>query len=127
MNRYGQLALDHVSHTRPTSLTTIADPTSHFTRLGDLIQDEVTSLQATLVGQRLPHESDDELRRRVDRAVQQAEKIVLHQTLTTPDDLSATPLSDDPEAVTHRVALKELSQSMSRLDAGWTEAPPDQL
>lgn len=126
MNKYGQLALDYVSRTRPASLATITDPTSHCTRVGDQIQDEITSFQETLVGQRMPHESLGAFRSRGDRAMQQAEEIVLRETLTAPAGMSVTPLSDDPEVVTHRAGLSDLARSMSRLSLDWTEVPPDQ-
>lgn len=125
MNHYGQQMLDHWRLHRPTELSRIADPITHFTAVGEGIQAAVTSLRDEILSSPRPGENPEELRHRSYQALRQAEELVLHDLLSTPTTEPVT-TDDDQETLLYRVRLAAISRVTSRLAADWTEAPASQ-
>lgn len=50
MNRYGRMAYDHASQHQPKSFASMADPTAHFARVGEEVENRITTLRDQILG-----------------------------------------------------------------------------
>ena len=116
MNRYGRQAHNHYLQHRPDELARMADPAAHFTTIGDQAQMAITDLRDQILGTPEPTESPEDYRQRSYQALRQAEEIVL-------TDLLPPPESNDPAVPSTAPGLQILSETLSTLDADWTETP----
>ena len=123
MNQYGQMALDHYQGHLPDRLAAIADPTRHFTDLGDQAQTAITDLRDRILSAQRPGESPASYRSRGRHALRQAEEIVLTELLPPPPDDESDPV-EDRDLDSCRADLALINDQLSRLAADWTTTGP---
>lgn len=104
MNRYGRMALDHWRTHRPAALATIADPDSHFSRLGVEVETQMGELTEQILGGQRPGEDLEAYRLRSYQARRQAEEIVLDELVWTESEPATTEGGEEDEilAASHR-------------------------
>lgn len=121
MNRYGQQAHDDYRNHRPKDLAGMADPVSHFTRIGEQVQTAITELRDQILGPPNPDETLEDFRHRSYRTLRQAEEIVSAELLSIPDtqnlSVSSTSMSGRHDG------LRILNEALSLLDHDWNETP----
>ena len=83
MNRFGQQMLQHYQDHRPQELATLTDPQSHFTRLGQQLEQSIEDLARDKAGQAPPQESYLQRVRRLTTARAEAESEVMRAHLQT--------------------------------------------
>lgn len=93
MNKYGQLLRTQWETVDPTFVSSLSDPTAHFSQMGERVQQEVLELLPSLEGADPAGESYLQKVGRLNAARQQAEEIVL-QEYQPP---SESPEPDEPE------------------------------
>ena len=129
MNRYAETALDHWRRHRPRALAAVADPTAHFTRLGEEVETRVVSLRDQILGSMGPAETPESYRLRSYQARRQAEEIVLGELVwvATEPDRQPEPWEDeaDPDLVAHYDRLDLVARTLSAEPAAWTDTPPE--
>ena len=123
MNRYGQMALDHYRRHLPDRLAAIADPTHHFTDLGNQTQTAITDLRDRILSAQRPGESPAGYRSRGRQALRQAEEIVLTELLPPPPDDESDQVKDR-DLDSYRADLALINDQLSRLAADWTTTGP---
>ena len=93
LDRYGQMALDHMKNYLPTRYSQIPDPETHFRMVGQEVSHQVANLEMTLAGSG-PTEPDYMTRAGQLRAAHMAaEEIVLADLVFLPPEV---PDPDDP-------------------------------
>lgn len=129
MNRYAEMALDHWSRRRPRALAAMADPTTHFTRLGEETETRVGELRDQILGAQRPAETLESYRRRSYQAKRQAEEIVLGELVLVEAEPGTEPEpwedEADPELVAHYDRLDLVARTLSAEPAAWTDTPPE--
>lgn len=131
MNRYAEMALDHWRRHRPEALAAMADPTTHFTRLGEEVETRVGSLRDQILGSMRPAETPESYRRRSYQARHQAEEIVLGELVWVEaepgNERESREDEADPALVAHYDRLDLVARTLSAEPAAWTDTPPDVL
>lgn len=123
MNRYGQMAYDHASRYRPRSFSAMADPTSHFTRLGEQVESEIVSLRDRLLGPMRPGETLEDYRHRGYQARRQAEELTLAELVWTEPEPATVP--EDDEVLAYRSQLAMVSRTLAAADRDWAQEPTE--
>lgn len=123
MNRYGQQAHDHYRNHRPNDLAGMADPVSHFIRIGEQAQTAITELRDQILGPPNPNENPEDYRHRSYQALRQAEEIVLAEILRIPDPRNQSMTSTSTSMSERQEGLRILNEALSSLDRDWNEAP----
>lgn len=121
MNRYGRMAYDHASQHQPKSFASMADPITHFSRLGEEVENRVTTLRDQLLGSLRPSESLEDYRQRSYQARRQAEEVVLAEMVWTEPEPTTHP--DDDQVLAYRSQLAMVSRALASADRDWTEEP----
>ena len=85
MNKYGMQALNQWRQQRPSRLTALPDPGDYFTRLGLLIQAQVTDVALRLAGPDVPAETYLHKAARLTTARKVAEEVVMANLVWTGD------------------------------------------
>lgn len=122
MNHYGRLAFDHASQFRPRSFASMTDPIGHFSRLGELIEAQITRLRDQLLGDQRSGESLEDYRRRSYQARRQAEEMVLAEQVWVEVETTTTP--DDDEVLAYRSQLALSARALASADPSWADVPP---
>ena len=129
MNRYGQTALDHWRRHRPRVLAAMADPTDHFTRLGEETETRVGELRDQILGARRAGETLECYRLRSYQARSQAEEVVMAELVWVEAEPGNEPEpwedETDPELVAHYDRLDLVSRTLCADAAAWTDTPPE--
>lgn len=129
MNRYAEMALDHWRHHRTRALAAMADPTTHFTRLGEEAETRVGNLRDQILGNQHPDETLESYRLRSYQARDQAEEVVLGELVWVEAEpgIEPEPWEDetDPELVAHYDRLDLVATTLSAEPAAWTDTPPE--
>jgi len=123
MNRYGRMAYDHASQHQPKSFASMADPITHFSRLGEEVENRVTTLRDQLLGSLRPSESLEDYRQRGYQARRQAEEVVLAEMVWTEPEPTTHP--DDDQVLAYRSQLAMVSRALASADRDWTEVPAE--
>ena len=123
MNSYGRIAYDHASQHQPKSFASMADPISHFTRLGEEVESRITTLRDQLLGSPHPTESLEDYRQRGYQARRQAEEMVLAEMVWTAPEPTTHP--DDDQVLAYRSQLAMVSRALASADRDWTEEPAE--
>ena len=123
MNRYGRMAYDHASQHQPKSFASMADPITHFSRLGEEVENRVTTLRDQLLGSLRPSESLEDYRQRSYQARRQAEELVLAEMVWTEPEPTTHP--DDDQVLAYRSQLAMVSRALASADRDWTEEPAE--
>ena len=123
MNRYGRMAYDHASQHQPKSFASMADPITHFSRLGEEVENRVTTLRDQLLGSLRPSESLEDYRQRGYQARCQAEEVVLAEMVWTEPEPTTHP--DDDQVLAYRSQLAMVSRALASADRDWTEVPAE--
>ena len=123
MNRYGRMAYDHASQHQPKSFASMADPITHFSRLGEEVGNRVTTLRDQLLGSLRPSESLEDYRQRSYQARRQAEELVLAEMVWTEPEPTTHP--DDDQVLAYRSQLAMVSRALASADRDWTEVPAE--
>ena len=76
MNHYGRRAMDHMARHAPDRLAAMADPTTYFAELGELIAEQVLDLEQSLAAPAPEHESYHDRVGRLNMARLRAEEAV---------------------------------------------------
>lgn len=121
MNRYGRMAYDHANQHQPKSFASMADPITHFSRLGEEVENRVTTLRDQLLGSLCPSESLEDYRQRGYQARRQAEEVVLAEMVWTEPEPTTHP--DDDQVLAYRSQLAMVSRALASADRDWTEVP----
>ncbi len=124
MNRYGRLAHDHTSQHRPKSFASMADPTGHFSSLGEEVEARITQLRDQLLGAERPGESLEDYRQRSYQARRQAEEVVLAEEVWTEPEAAATTPEDD-ETLAYLAQLAMVSRALASADRDWSGVPAE--
>lgn len=129
MNRYAEMALNHWRRHRPRALAAMADPATHFTRLGEETETRVGELRDQILGAQRPAETPESYRLRSYQARGQAEEIVLGELVWVEAEPGNEPEpwedETDPELVAHYDRLDLVATTLSADPAAWTDTPPD--
>jgi len=129
MNRYAEMALNHWRRHRPRALASMADPTTHFTLLGEEVETRVGSLRDQILGTQLPDETPESYRLRSYQAKRQAEEIVLGELVWVEAEPGQDPEpwedETDPELVAHYDRLDLVARTLSAEPAAWTDTQPE--
>jgi hypothetical protein len=97
LDRYGQMALDHMKNYLPTRYSHIPDPETHFRQVGEEVAHQVATLEMTLAGSS-PSDADYMTRAGQLRAAHMAaEEIVLADLVFLPPEI---PDPNDPTVTT---------------------------
>jgi len=123
MNRYGRMAYDHASQHQPKSFASMADPITLFSRLGEEVENRVTTLRDQLLGSLRPSESLEDYRQRGYQARRQAEEVVLAEMVWTEPEPTTHP--DDDQVLAYRSQLAMVSRALASADRDWTEVPAE--
>ncbi len=123
MNRYGRMAYDHASQHQPKSFASMADPITHFSRLGEEVENRVTTLRDQLLGSLRPSESLEDYRQRGYQAHRQAEEVVLAEMVWTESEPTTHP--NDDQVLAYRSQLAIVSRALASVDRDWTEEPAE--
>ena len=123
MNRYGRMAYDHASQHQPKSFASMADPIDHFSRLGEEVENRVTTLRDQLLGSLRPSESLEDYRQRSYQARRQAEEVVLAEMVWTEPEPTTHP--DDDQVLAYRSQLAMVSRALASADRDWIEQPAE--
>jgi hypothetical protein len=119
MNRYGRMAYDHASQHQPKSFASMTDPLDHFSRLGEEVENRITTLRDDLLGSPRPSETPEDYRQRAYQARRQAEEIVLAEMIWTEPEPTSHP--EDDQVLAYRSRLAMVSRTMASADRDWTE------
>ena len=129
MNRYAEMALKHWRRHRPRALAAMADPTTHFIRLGEEVETRVGSLRDQILGAERPEETPESYRLRSYQARRQAEEIVLDELVWVEAEPGRDPEpwedKADPELVAHYDRLDLVAGTLSAEPAAWSDTPPE--
>lgn len=120
MNRYGRMAYDHASQYQPKSFASMTDPMNHFSRLGEEVENRITTLRDELLGSLRPSETPEDYRQRGYQARHQAEEIILAEMVWTEPEPTTHP--DDDQVLAYRSRLAMISRTLASADREWTEA-----
>lgn len=123
MNHYGRMAYDHASRHQPKSFASMTDPMDYFSRLGEEVENRITTLRDQLLGSLRPAESLDDFRQRGYQARHQAEEMVLAEMVWTEPEPTTHP--EDDQVLSYRSRLAMVSRTMASADRDWIEAPPE--
>ena len=93
-NRYGAMARSHWARWLPQQYTTISDPDSFFSKIGQEAARQIDELTTELAGDGQPGEDYLARAGRLTAARSQAEEIILPQQILPPPEPGA---SEDPE------------------------------
>lgn len=93
MNKYAQLLKRQWETADPTYVSSLSDPTEHFSQMGERVQEEVLELLPSLEGTDPAEENYLQKVGRLNAARQQAEEIVLAEYQPPTN----SPETDDPE------------------------------
>lgn len=130
MNRYAEMALNHWRRHRPRALAAMADPTTHFTWLGDEAETRVGQLRDQILGTQHTDETPESYRLRSYQARRQAEEIVLGQLVWVEAEPGCDPEpwedETDPELVAHYDRLDLVARTLSAEPAAWTDTAPEE-
>jgi len=124
MNRHGRMAYDHTSQHQPKSFASMADPITHFSRLGEEVENLVSTLRDQLLGSLRPSESLEDYRQRCYQARRQAEEVALAEMVWTEPEPTTHP--DDDQVLAYRSQLAMVSRALTSVDRDWTEEPVEQ-
>ncbi|MDP9418898.1 MAG: hypothetical protein M3P53_01885 [Actinomycetota bacterium] len=123
MNRYGRLAYDHTRQHRPKAFAAMGDPVAHFTRLGEQVEGQITTLRDQIVESPRPDESLEDYRRRSYQAIRQAEEVVLAEAVWSEPE--PTTDAEDEQVLAYRSWLGTVCRTLASLDRSWTELAPE--
>lgn len=123
MNRYGRMAYDHASQHQPKSFASMADPTAHFARVGEEVENRITTLRDQILGSLRPSETLEDFRQRGYQARRQAEEMVLAEMVWTEPEPASRP--DDDGVLAYRSRLAMVSRTLASADRDWTEEPTE--
>lgn len=119
MNRYGRMAYDQASQHRPKSFASMTDPLDHFSRLGEEVENRITTLRDDLLGTRRSSETLEDYRQRGYQARRQAEEIALAEMVWTEPEPTTHP--EDDQILAYRSRLAMVSRTLASADRDWTE------
>ena len=102
MNRYGQMARKHWARWLPARCTTIEDPTSFFSDLGNQAEQRIDQLTDRLAGEDPPGEDYLAKAGRLGQARMQAEEIVLAELILLPPEPGTDEDQDPPPGTQDR-------------------------
>lgn len=119
MNRYGRMAYDQASQHQPKSFASMNDPVDHFSRLGEEVENRITTLRDDLLGSPRPSETPEDYRQRGYQAHRQAEEIVLAEMVWTEPEPTTHP--EDDQILAYRFRLAMVSRTLASADRDWTE------
>lgn len=119
MNRYGRMAYDHTSQHQPKSFASMTDPLDNFSRLGEEVENRITTLRDDLLGSPRPSETPEDYRQRGYQARRQAEEIVLAEVVWTEPEPTTHP--EDDQVLAYRSRLAMVSRTLASADRDWTE------
>lgn len=119
MNRYGRMAYDHASQHQPKSFASMTDPLDHFCRLGEEVENRITTLRDDLLGSPRPSETPEDYRQRGYQARRQAEEIVLAEMVWTEPEPTTHP--EDDQVLAYRSRLAMISRTLASADRDWAE------
>lgn len=123
MNHYGRMAFDHTRQHRPKAFSSMADPASHFTQLGEEIESRINQLRDQMLGVPVPAETLEDYRQRSYQARHRAEEIVLAEMVWTDPEPTTHP--EDDQTLSYRSRLATASRALAFLDRAWTEPPSE--
>jgi len=122
------MAYDHASQHQPKSFASMTDPLDHFSRLGEEVENRITTLRDDMLGSPRPSETPEDYRQRSYQARRQAEEIVLAEMVWTQPEPTTHP--EDDQVLTYRSLLAMVSRTLASADRDWTEGtaePPHRL
>jgi len=117
------MAYDHASQHQPKSFATMTDPIAHFSRLGEEVENRITTLRDQLLGSLHPTETLEDYRYRGYQARRQAEETVLAELVWTAPEPTTHP--DDDQVLVYRSQLALVSRALASADRDWTDPPPE--
>ena len=123
MNSYGRMAYDHASQHQPKSFASMTDPISHFSQLGEEVENRITTLRDQLLGAPRLGENLEDYRQRGYQARRQAEEMVLAEMVWTEPEPTTHP--DDDQVLDYRSQLAMVSRTLASADRDWTEVPAE--
>ena len=123
MNRYGRMAFDHTRQHRPKAFSSMADPASHFSQLGEEIESRINQLRDQMLGAPVPAETLEDYHQRSYQTRHQAEEIVLAEMVWTEPEPTTHP--EDDQTLSYRSRLATASRALAFLDRAWTATPPE--
>ncbi len=120
MNHYGHMAQDYSRRHRPQAYAAIAEPTAHFTDLGELVQAAVTDFRDELLGPTHPNESPLHYQQRSFQALRTAEEVILSDLVWLPPEPEPEE-EPDPQLEAYYRGLQEWALATIQATQTWAD------